>query len=224
MLADLAQAMKVSGRPDSDAIKRVQAHVTAHPDVALASVLLGQLKIASGDVGGGTGVLESVVREHPNLLPAYYVLGAVYATGGKLADARRHLEQLVAKDPTITAAYVMLGVIESADGRPAEAVKRYKQALAVDPDCAPAANNLAWHYAETAGDLDQALELARRARAGAPDDPYIADTLGWILFRRGLYGAAIEHLKESITKLPNNEEVRSHLGLSYLRSGDTASC
>jgi Flp pilus assembly protein TadD len=48
----------------------------------------------------------------------------------------------------------------------------------------------------------------------------VADTLGWVLYRRGLYGAAIEHLKLGAEKLPDNAEVRFHLGMAYLRNGD----
>jgi Flp pilus assembly protein TadD len=43
-----------------------------------------------------------------------------------------------------------------------------------------------------------------------------------VLYRRGLYGAAFEHLKFSADKLPNKPEIRFHLGMAYLRNGDKA--
>jgi len=55
-----------------------------------------------------------------------------------------------------------------------------------------------------------------------PEDPSVADTLGWVLYRRGLYGAAITELKRSAEKLPNEAAVRYHLGMAYLRNGDKA--
>lgn len=102
----------------------------------------------------------------------------------------------------------------------ARTAAHYKQALDIDANFGPAANNLAWHYAEREGKLDVALELARRAKTALPDDPYVADTLGWVLYRRGLYAAAIGPLKESAEKLADKAEVRYHLGMAYLRNGD----
>jgi tetratricopeptide (TPR) repeat protein len=221
VLAELVQSMKAAGGSDADCIQWVKAHADAHPDLALVKFLRGQLTIAGGDVDGGTAILEGAVGEHPDLTPAHYILGGVYAHLGKLTEARRHLDQLISRSPHVVAAYVILGHIEETEGYTAEAVKRYKQALDRSPNLAPAANNLAWHYAERESRLDLSLELARRARAAQPDDPHIADTLGWILYRRGLYGAAIEHLKESAAKLPENPEMRYHLGMAYLRNGDT---
>jgi Flp pilus assembly protein TadD len=115
---------------------------------------------------------------------------------------------------------MMLGIIDEIQGKYPQAAERYKQALDLDASFAPAANNLAWHYAEREGKVDIALELARRAKQALPDDPNVADTLGWVLYRRGLYAAAIEHLKFSAEKLPQNAEIRYHLGMAYLRNGD----
>jgi Flp pilus assembly protein TadD len=41
-----------------------------------------------------------------------------------------------------------------------------------------------------------------------------------VLYRRGLYAAAIEPLKESADKLSDKGEVRYHLNMAYLRNGD----
>jgi Flp pilus assembly protein TadD len=115
---------------------------------------------------------------------------------------------------------MMLGIIDELEGQHAAAAERYKRALDLNPNLGPAANNLAWHYAEREVKLDVALELARRAKTALPEDPSVADTLGWVLYKRGLYAAAIEHLKFGADKLPNNGEIRYHLGMAYLRNGD----
>jgi tetratricopeptide (TPR) repeat protein len=219
VLADLVQVMEAAKQPYAERIQRVSAHVDANPEVALARLLLGQLMLAAG-APGAVEILEDVVHRHPGLLPAYYVLGGVYAARGELGAAKRNLERLVERDPSLIAPYVMLGMIEETEGNSAGAARRYQQALALDPRCAPAANNLGWHYAEREDDLDKALELAGRARAGLPDDPRVADTLGWILYRRGVYSAAVGPLREAATQMPENPEVRFHLGMAYLRNGE----
>jgi Flp pilus assembly protein TadD len=86
----------------------------------------------------------------------------------------------------------------------------------------PAANNLAWIYSEYGGDKEKALQLAQMAKERAPDDPRISDTLGWILYKRGVYQPALALLKESAAKLPDNPQVQYHLGMVYAQVGDQA--
>src|SRR5262249_28459259 len=90
----------------------------------------------------------------------------------------------------------------------------------LNPRFPPAANNLAWLYSEHGGDKEKALELAQRAKEAAPDDPHISDTLGWILYKRGVYQRAVGLLSESATKMPDNPVVRYHAGLAALKVGD----
>src|SRR4030095_15436541 len=97
----------------------------------------------------------------------------------------------------------------------------YEKALAINPRFAPAANNLAYLLVERGSDTEKALQLAQTAKEAAPDDPYISDTLGWILYQRGVYQRALALLKESAAKLPESPEVQYHLGMAALKVGDT---
>jgi Flp pilus assembly protein TadD len=83
-----------------------------------------------------------------------------------------------------------------------------------------AANNLAWIYSSKNGDLEKALSMAQKARELAPENPSIADTLGWILYQRGVFEAALPPLREASEKLPNNAEIRYHYGMALLKTGD----
>jgi Flp pilus assembly protein TadD len=58
------------------------------------------------------------------------------------------------------------------------------------------------------------------AKERAPDDPRVSDTLGWILYKRGIYQSALGYLKDSAAKLPNNPQVQYHLGMAYAQVGD----
>src|SRR6185503_12078631 len=58
-----------------------------------------------------------------------------------------------------------------------------------------------------------------RARQAAPTDPSIADTLGWILYKRRNFSGALPLLRESAEKL-QMAEVVYHLGLAEYAMGD----
>ena len=83
-----------------------------------------------------------------------------------------------------------------------------------------AANNLAGLYSEHGGDLDRALQLAQTAKEAVPEDPLISDTLGWILYKRGVYQRALSLLQQSATKLPDSGEIQYHLGMVAYKVGD----
>ena len=115
---------------------------------------------------------------------------------------------------------MLSGVIYERLGDIPKARQAYERALEVNPRFAPAANNLAYLYSEHGGDQEKALQLAQTAKQIAPTDPSISDTLGWILYKRGVYHRAVGLLKESATKLPENPEVQYHLGMASYRAGD----
>jgi tetratricopeptide (TPR) repeat protein len=92
--------------------------------------------------------------------------------------------------------------------------------LAVNPKYTPALNNLAYLYCEKLNRLDRAFDIATQARTYAPDDATTADTLGWILFRRGEYHNAVGLLQESAEKEPTNSEVQYHLGMAHYMLGE----
>ena len=59
----------------------------------------------------------------------------------------------------------------------AEAKVKYEKVLSLNSHAGVAANNLAWIYAASDGNLDMALQLAQTAKAQLPDRPEVNDTL-----------------------------------------------
>jgi Tfp pilus assembly protein PilF len=113
------------------------------------------------------------------------------------------------------AALLAAASLYSKHGEFARARDAYEQCLALRPDAVQPLNNLAVLYTERIVNLDRALELATRARQLAPAMPEIADTLGWILLKRGEHARALELITESAAKLPNDPSVRFHLARAH---------
>jgi Tfp pilus assembly protein PilF len=59
-----------------------------------------------------------------------------------------------------------------------------------------------------------------------PDSANTADTLGWVLYKRGVPSAAIGYLKEAVASArpddPTRALIRYHLAKAYEASGDVA--
>jgi tetratricopeptide (TPR) repeat protein len=97
----------------------------------------------------------------------------------------------------------------------------YEKVLTLRPDWFLALNNLAYLYAEHFNRLDRAYELAQKARNLNPGDGIIADTFGWIVYKRGDYQQALASLQDSAAKFPDNPEVQYHLGMAQYMMGNT---
>jgi predicted Zn-dependent protease len=74
--------------------------------------------------------------------------------------------------------------------------------------------------AENGGNLDEALAYAEDALAQQGDNPYIADTLGWIYYKKNAHIKAVSLLGEAVKKLPENPVVRYHLGMALFKKGE----
>lgn len=76
-------------------------------------------------------------------------------------------------------------------------------------------NYLAFTWAEMDKNMDEAEKLARRAVTLDPEDGYILDTLGWILFKRGSKKEALKFLEAATTVQPTVSIIAEHLGDIY---------
>lgn len=89
--------------------------------------------------------------------------------------------------------------------------KDLRAILERDSNNASALNALGYTLANRTDRYDEALQLIQRARAIKPNDPAILDSLGWVLFKRGEYDAALSHLRTAMATMPD-PEVAAHLG------------
>jgi tetratricopeptide (TPR) repeat protein len=126
----------------------------------------------------------------------------------------------IEKDPKSLGAYMAMGMICENEKKYGEAKDYYIKVLKLDPGFAPAANNLAYLYSEKGGNIDEALNLAQKAKEQVPDDPRVSDTLGWIYYKKNIPSRAIVYLKEANEKIPNQPVMKYHLGMAYYKNGN----
>jgi Flp pilus assembly protein TadD len=86
-----------------------------------------------------------------------------------------------------------------------------RRLIAVRPDHAHAYNALGYSFADRNVRLDEAQQLIDKALQLAPDDPFILDSKGWVLYRRGESAAALDVLRKAFA-LRADPEIAAHLG------------
>lgn len=220
-LAQIAM-VKIAQGKSNEARERVTKQLEASPNNPLLYNLLGQLWMQAKDTGQAEIVFKRAIELDSSLLSAYLNLGQLYHQADKRDQAVKEYEAVLAKDPKALQAHMLLGIIHESQKEYEKAQGHYQESLKINPRFAPAANNLAWILAERGGNLDSALSYAQTAREQKPNDPHIADTLGWIYYKKNAYPLAVNLLKESAEKLPNEPEVQYHYGMAQYKNGDTA--
>jgi tetratricopeptide (TPR) repeat protein len=123
------------------------------------------------------------VQEHA----AYLALARIYVASNRQKEAIDKLTTLTEKSQSVPA-LMQLAAIHTQMKEFTTARDDYDKVLAVAPNFFPALNNLAVLYADQLGQTAKAYELAQKARDASPNDPHSADTLGWVLVKKG--GAA----------------------------------
>jgi tetratricopeptide (TPR) repeat protein len=200
---------------------RIDARLATNATPALL-VLAARTYAASRDLAAAEGFLKRAIEKEPTLLPAYGMLGQLYMVQRRFGDAKRELAALASRQTRPVGALTMIGVIFQLEGDTGKAEEHYRKALALDDKAAVAANNLAWLYAERGEKLDIALQLAQTAVAALPGSPEVADTLGWVYYRKGLPEFAIRPLKRAAETDPKNPTFHYHLGLALAKKGEAA--
>ncbi len=140
---------------------------------------------------------------------------------GRAGEADQQLLQWLAQQPAEVQARVYLASSLAQRGLIKAAIQQYEIVLTHAPKNVAALNNLAVLYQQ---DHDpRAVASAEKAHQLNPDDPAVADTLGWILVEGGgdlKRGTTI--LKQAITGAPRSASIRYHYAVALWKGGDNA--
>ena len=214
--------IKIEQGKANEALDRVHKQIAASPNNPQLYTLLGQLWMKGKDPGQAETAFKKALELDDSLLSAYMNLGLVYHIEGKTDQAAKKYEAVLAKDPKALRAHMMLGIIHDGRNEYEKAQAHYEAILRLAPRFAPAANNLAWILVEHGGNLDVALSHAQMAREQQPNDSYIADTLGWVYYKKNANLLATNLLKEAVGKLPHEPDIHFHYGMAQQKNGDRA--
>jgi tetratricopeptide (TPR) repeat protein len=184
-------------------------------------VLLGACGGASRSSSPATSAQDTTI--HVDEVPArpqgetaitYKDQGDEHMRQGDYTQAIDAYSQAIELDPQYVSAYFGRGNAYNAQENYKAARADYERAIEIDPDYEAALNNLAYLYADALEtNLVEATDLAQRALELEGDGPsrgLYLDTLGWVLYKRGMFDEASEALEEAIELEPDHPEVVAH--------------
>ena len=202
----------------AEAHSRVTEVMERNPKAAAPQMLQGDIYIAEKQTNMAETAFSKAIELDPEQPQAYLSLARLYVASHQDEQALKRLDALAAK--TNEEAMLMIGEIQQEEGRNEQSRDSYEKLLAIKPKNFLAMNNLAYVDSEFLGQIDRAFHLAQAAFQLRPNDPYTADTLGWILYKKHEYAHALSLIQDSVEKsagrnLTPAPEVQMHLGMAY---------
>jgi tetratricopeptide (TPR) repeat protein len=189
--------------------------------LARARLLAGtkQLEAAEKD-------MNRVFEAAPNLPGALELLVQIYAAQGKLDQATKSFEEADRAGALSPGARLLLGRLYLNSGDDVRARAMFERALTERADLSGAKNDLAFLLARNGVELDRALGLAQEAQQDMANDPNIADTLGFVYFKKGLSEPALQQSRYAIQLAEEAGQPQAvfqyHLGLVLRALGRNA--
>lgn len=202
------------GKSDAAALQVAQLRQT-QPRDPNAALLEGDVALNQKQFDAAAEAFRRSYELRPSAAAAIKSYGA--GKQAKVQQPTSLLQDWVRRQPQDSAARMVLASAFAEAGDAARAIEQYER-IALEPNASPLAlNNLAWLYFER-GDV-RAQTTAKRAFDAASQNPSIADTYGWILFKGKQIDQALPVLERAARASGAPPDVRYHYAAALAEAG-----
>jgi tetratricopeptide (TPR) repeat protein len=178
------------------------------PSRARAANVLAQ----QGRLDDGRRLLHDAAAASPNDRAQLQIAEAtLLRDAGRPQDAYAVLEGGLGESPNQTDLLYEAALMAERLGKPDVLERNLRRLIKLKPDSAQAYNALGYSFADRNERLDEAQTLIDQALSLAPDDPFILDSKGWVLYRRGDGKGALAILQRAFA-LRADPEIAAHIG------------
>jgi tetratricopeptide (TPR) repeat protein len=174
----------------------------------------------SGDTNAAIALARETVAKNPSNIIALSTLADILRVNSLFEESIIVVNQLIANKPEPSwGDYFSRGVSLDRVGRWTEAEKDLKKAFEMNPNEPDVLNYLGYSWIERGENLEQAVELVKRAVAARPDSGAITDSLGWGYYKLGNFQLAVELLERAAQLDASDPDLNNHLGDAYWQVG-----
>ena len=177
-----------------------------------AQIRIAQVIARQGDVNGARESLQRVspqnVRQEVQIIIAE---SQILRDANRMQDAYATLEKAIARLPGEADLHYDFAMLAEKLDRVDVMEANLRKVIEMRPDHAHAYNALGYSLADRSLRLTEARELVERAHKLAPDDYFIMDSVGWVLYRQGDLEGAMKYLQRAFNGR-QDAEIAAHLG------------
>jgi tetratricopeptide (TPR) repeat protein len=192
----------------------VDSFLAKYPNNTKAKIVKAKVYISQGYLDLAENVLLPVAKKGEDVA-VLTMIAELYKAKKETAKAIQFYRDALKVVPDNIGIMMKIADFYLSSGEYSEAVKYYEMILEQKHDFMPAMNNLAYLYGESGENLDRALELALNVYRKLPENPDVADTLGWLYVIKKEYAEAEPYLRKAYTKKPDSPAIVYHMGVLY---------
>ena len=187
--------------PGFDAVAFFGALAAERPGDARLVLLQARAQLARGHLADAQRTLRAAVSTHGDSAELVRLWMDILGVSGAPVPWPE-VEAAVTRHTTDAAVQTALGDLAGRGGDSGRAERAYRAALATAPENGRALNNLAWLLRDVSDRRSEALALAHRAVAAAPESDAAWDTLAELRFLSGDVRGALEAIEEAHRRGP----------------------
>jgi tetratricopeptide (TPR) repeat protein len=164
-------------------------------------------------------VLRGLTRSHGDVPRVHMSLGDVLRGQEKYADATDayniSVDMIADPAPNHWFLFYARGITHEREDDWVKAEADFRKALELNPEQPLVLNYLGYSLVEKGLKLPEAQAMIESAVASRPNDGFITDSLGWVLYRLGKYEEAVEPMERAVALVSNDPIINDHLGDVY---------
>ncbi len=167
--------------------------------------------------------MEQLIKSDPEDLVASLSYGQMLVRHEKYKEAVKVYDQAIANVSNPQRFHWNLfyrhGIANERSKNWPAAEKSFKKALELYPNQPNVLNYLGYSWVDMNINLEDGLNMIRKAVELRPQDGYIIDSLGWAYYRLGRFEEAVTELERAVLKKAEDPTINDHLGDAYWRVG-----
>lgn len=172
-----------------------------------------------GNLPEALALLDTMSRKAPAQYEPLIAKGDLLRTRLKFAEAVEAYSQAIKRigqpESRHWAVFFARGASSERLGKWKDAEQDMQRALALKPDQPDVLNYLGYGWLMRGENIQEARAMIERAVKQRPNDPQIADSMGWALVSLEKYGEAVTYLEKALELLPGDPTINDHLGDTY---------
>jgi tetratricopeptide (TPR) repeat protein len=169
--------------------------------------------------------LNTLIQENPKDVEAIMALGNVQRGHKDFSECgntyTKAIDQIGTPSKSNWVMFYFRGICYERSKQWPKAEADLKEALKLYPEQPQVLNYLGYSWVDQGTNLDEGMDMIKRAVAQRPDDGYIVDSLGWAYYKLGKYEDAVKQLERAVDLKPEDPTINDHLGDAYWHVGRT---
>ena len=168
-------------------------------------------------------LLGAMGEERPDRPEPFINLGDIQRGHDRFAEAVKAYDEAVGRIGALERRHWSLlytrGIALERSKQWPRAEADFLAALEFEPEQPYVLNYLGYSWVDQGIHLDRAQKMIEKAVELRPNDGYIVDSLGWVLYRLGDFAGAVRELERAVELRPEDPIINDHLGDAYWRVG-----